>query len=279
MWHLVHLIARPIEALLGLFCVLSAIVLYPGEEGRIQSKFEDFWVRADDFKNLALTRHAAFMTQVAKLETRLLDRVFGQKLISGQALGVSFCFSAATVSLFGLVLFFYESHYGDWDDITTLDYVASLLVLFVSLIVGAASIFIRKNAVLRRSMIVGAFALLGLWKFCISPYKPFTEMGLTAALILTLTVGGFVCDVAFISLTRRLLLWAGKMTSSLAIAIVVILTLFLAFVLLYPLFDFVLAFADSRVDEMGYPALIVGEISLTNIFDGLLVCRPGNTFT
>jgi hypothetical protein len=269
MWHVLHLIARPIEALLGVFCVLSAIVLYPDEEGKIQSKFEDFWVKVDDFKNLALTRHAAFMTQVAKLETRLLNRVFGQKLISGQALGVSFCFSAASVSLFGLVLFFYESQYGDWDDITTLDYVASLLLLFVSLIVGAASIFIRKNAVLRRSMIVGAFALVGLWKFCTSS-NPFAAMGSTAALMLTVTVGGFVCDVAFISLIRRLLLWSGKMTSSLGIAIVVILTLFLAFVLLYPLIDFMLALADSRVDEMSYPALIVSEISLTNIFDGLL---------
>jgi hypothetical protein len=85
MWHVLHLIARPIEALLGVFCVLTAIVLYPDEEGKIQSKFEDFWVRVDDFKNLALTRHAAFMIQVAQLETRFLDRVFGHELISGQA--------------------------------------------------------------------------------------------------------------------------------------------------------------------------------------------------
>jgi hypothetical protein len=53
--------ARPIEALLGLFCVLTAVVLNPDEEGKIQSKLEDFWIRVDDFQNLALTRHVAFM--------------------------------------------------------------------------------------------------------------------------------------------------------------------------------------------------------------------------
>jgi hypothetical protein len=37
MWHLLHLIARPIEALLGVFCALSAIMLYPGEEGKRES--------------------------------------------------------------------------------------------------------------------------------------------------------------------------------------------------------------------------------------------------
>jgi hypothetical protein len=102
MWHLLHLLARPVEALLGLFCVVSAIVLYPDEEGKIQSKFEDFWVRVNDFQNLALTRHAAFMTQVAKLEARLLDRIFGSQLISLQFVFVSTCFSLASVDNCGV---------------------------------------------------------------------------------------------------------------------------------------------------------------------------------
>src|SRR5580692_537014 len=91
MWHVIHLIARPIEALLGVFCVLTAIVLYPDEEGKIQSKFEDFWVRVDDIQNVALSRHAVFMTQVAKLESRFLDSAFGEKLVSMQAFAVSCC--------------------------------------------------------------------------------------------------------------------------------------------------------------------------------------------
>ncbi len=56
MWHVLHLIVRPIEVLLGLFCVLTAIVLYPGEEEKIQSRFEDFWIRVDDYQKLALSK-------------------------------------------------------------------------------------------------------------------------------------------------------------------------------------------------------------------------------
>jgi hypothetical protein len=107
MWHILHLIARPIEALVVVFCVLSAIVLYPNEEVKIQSKFEDFWIRVDDFQNLALTRHAAFMTGIAKLETRFLDRVFGNRLISIRALGVSFCFSLGTIALTAMLLSYF----------------------------------------------------------------------------------------------------------------------------------------------------------------------------
>ena len=67
MWLMVHLIARPIELLLGVFCVLSAIVLYPDEEGKLQKQFEDFWICVDDYRQLALSWHAAFMTLRASL--------------------------------------------------------------------------------------------------------------------------------------------------------------------------------------------------------------------
>jgi hypothetical protein len=43
MSHILHLIARRIEVLLGVFCVLTAIVLYPGQEGKIQSGLGDFY--------------------------------------------------------------------------------------------------------------------------------------------------------------------------------------------------------------------------------------------
>ena len=73
-------------------------MLYPGEEGKLQSKFEDFWIRVDDFKNLALSRHVAFVTGVARLETRFLDRVFGHNLFSGLSMSASLCLSIISIS-------------------------------------------------------------------------------------------------------------------------------------------------------------------------------------
>src|SRR5450631_4240180 len=103
MWHLFHFVVRPAEALLGVFCVLTAIVLYPNEEGVLQSKFEDFWIKVDDYQRLALSRHAAFMQQVAKLETRFLDATFGRKLISTRSVAASFAGSLGIPSAIVLV--------------------------------------------------------------------------------------------------------------------------------------------------------------------------------
>jgi hypothetical protein len=61
MWHFFHFIVRPAEALVGLSCLLTAIGLYPNEEGKIQSDFEEFWIKLDDYKNSEVTRNAMFM--------------------------------------------------------------------------------------------------------------------------------------------------------------------------------------------------------------------------
>ena len=106
-WHLLHLLLRLLEALLGIFCLVTAILLYPSEDGKIRSALEDFWVRVDDYKRLALSRHAAFMTQVAQMETRVLDGVFGHKLFSRRAIAISALCSAGTC--FGALSLFYFS--------------------------------------------------------------------------------------------------------------------------------------------------------------------------
>jgi hypothetical protein len=93
MLYVLHIVGRIIEALLGLFCLISALMLYPSKDGKIQSKLEDFWIRVDEYQMVAVSGHAAFMAQVATLETRLLDRIFGKKLFSVQSLAVSCCLS------------------------------------------------------------------------------------------------------------------------------------------------------------------------------------------
>src|SRR5882724_2234547 len=105
MWHLLHLIAAPVEFLLGAFCLATAILLYPGEDGKIQSKLEDFWVHVDDTQHRALSRATRFMTAIARFETRVLDSVFGSKLISWRSIGVSVCFSLSVTVVLVLLIF------------------------------------------------------------------------------------------------------------------------------------------------------------------------------
>jgi hypothetical protein len=226
MWHLIHLLAVSIEFLLGIFCVLTAIVLYPDEEGKIQSKFEDFWVRVDDSKRLALSRHAAFMTQVAKLETRFLDRVFGTKLISRRALGISVCCSLGAL-LFALVLFFF-SYFG------ILLWVALLISVVYFLFALASARFLQQRTAVRKALRVFGFILLvpslGLLILFLPMVYAFAQGSaggnvlLFLAMFLTV-IGGFACDVLFIALTRRLVRWVGEMNSSLKVLATVIVNL------------------------------------------------------
>jgi len=155
MLHFVHVLLKPFEVLLELFCILTPFLLYPGDEGQIQSKFEDLWVRIDDYKQLALSKHAAFMTQVAEFETRFLDRVFGPKLISWHALSVSLCCAIAACAVVGALVFVNIS------DVVSL--ALSIALLFGSIAVCVTIVFVRKQTVVRGIAIGSLVAFILVW--------------------------------------------------------------------------------------------------------------------
>src|SRR5258705_11600322 len=213
MWHVLHLIAAPVEFLLGVFCVLTAIILYPNEEGKIQSRFEDFWIRVDDYRHLALSKHAAFMTQVAKLETAILDFVFGEKLISEQAMAVSL-----SLSLLSLTWLFYgisdawnsignafAAGLGRPADHYDADYSDLILFAFVAAGLGISSVVLRKAKPLTKRLVMCGFVLVLALMLAFKRNQTSDPTIYTAAM--TTVLGGFVCDALFIALTRVLLRW------------------------------------------------------------------------
>lgn len=84
---------------IGLLLILASVVLYETEEGIIQNKLEELWVVLRDTESRAVKKHLAFVAGVAALTERLFDRLFGQKLFSLRSLGVSGCFSLASLGL------------------------------------------------------------------------------------------------------------------------------------------------------------------------------------
>jgi hypothetical protein len=92
-------LARIVSVTLGLLLILVSIVLYETEEGAIQNKLEEWWVVLSDTESRAIKKHAAFMAGVAALTGHLFDRLFGQKLFSFRSVGVSACFSLASLGL------------------------------------------------------------------------------------------------------------------------------------------------------------------------------------
>jgi hypothetical protein len=259
MLHFLHLLLTPIELLLGLFCVLTTILLCPGEEGQIQSKVEDFWVRVDDYRQLALSKHAAFMTQVAKLETSFLDKVFGPKLISGHALAVSFCCSVTASAVVGALVF--ES----FSDVVFL--ALSIALLLGSIAVCITIVFVRKHAVVRGIAIGSLLVFLLIWAGYTQPGPE--QAGRLTWDIVFAAFGSFVCDVIFIALTRRLLRWAGQMTSFFRVLAVIVLNFLLAVFLVMPLF-LAGAFAVQAHEEQKALILPFALIGFSNLFDVVL---------
>lgn len=87
------LILRIGAFLLGLLCLYVAIFLYEDSEKKIQNKLENLWVRFDELRELAISRHIAFMRIIGSALTSIGDKIFGAKLISLQFIGVSMCYA------------------------------------------------------------------------------------------------------------------------------------------------------------------------------------------
>src|SRR5713101_120402 len=92
-----HSALRFFACLAGGSLLYPALFLYEDEQGQIQNKLEEWWVRSSDKQSAVLSRHATFMRQIAGLCTDALDRLFGSKFISARAFSVSVCYSMASV--------------------------------------------------------------------------------------------------------------------------------------------------------------------------------------
>jgi len=93
---------RPLNVL-GLVLLYSAVFLYEDQEGRIQNRIVQWWVKVDDARITAHTRVSAFVEAVAGLTARGFDRILGERLVSFRFAGVSLCLSLASFFLVGSI--------------------------------------------------------------------------------------------------------------------------------------------------------------------------------
>jgi hypothetical protein len=134
-------------------------------------------------------------------------------------------------------------------------------LLIGSLFVGAASILGTKHKVARRTIVLGTIVVLVVLAIECIP----DDLESLSAVTLIVVLGGFACDVAFIALTRRLLRWAGLMTSFIRVMATVALNLLLALLFVGPLFF--ISILSDETSSLGSMAYLV---ALSNIFDALL---------
>jgi hypothetical protein len=84
--------------------LIYASLSYETEDGKIQNLLELWWVKVDDFKKQALSRHVAFIKTLASVLTAIFNRLFDTRTFSVESLGVSICYSFVCVGLLALLL-------------------------------------------------------------------------------------------------------------------------------------------------------------------------------
>lgn len=207
----------------GICCLYAGTLLYKDELGRAQNRLEEWWVRFNEQQKVALSKAALFMRATVTLTGRLLDGLFGEKLVSFQSLTVSACFSMASfLAVSSLADFFStQASIRREDPIVTCG-----TVLFFLL--GTLSSRFRWARVLA----VGAFMLIlyylfGLWLvlFIVDFFiKSFTHNYFAhnyASRLAAVVVAGLLSPILFVMLTRCLLCWSERF--KLAVACLVVL--------------------------------------------------------
>jgi hypothetical protein len=186
----------------GSAALYAGILLYPDEQGRAQNKLEEWWVIFDDQQKVALSKAALFMRATASLTGRLLAGIFGEKLISFQAITVSVCFSMASFALVFRVL----GSDPAW-----------LVVVLTFMSLGALSVLFAWSRIL-------AVGFLVIW-FFFPGYLAALGFGmvilvLNSFLLAIILAGGLLSDILFVTLTRLVLRWTEHLALPMACFIV-----------------------------------------------------------
>jgi hypothetical protein len=204
------------------FLLIYAALLYEDEEHRIQSKLEALWVQLKDKQEASQSWIVSFLQMVAKLTGKVLDRVFGERLLSIRFLVVSIYLSLASFFLFMAIALKIAPNPKAGSPHEN---------LILALLFGASglSFALTDNKLFRLFWWVAAVAI-PLLK--VTPFLLFVlaKTGFTTtirgvAYVATPFVVSLACDLAYITLTRKLLRRAAEAGSLVNISLIALVNL------------------------------------------------------
>jgi hypothetical protein len=215
---LVHLF-RALVGLIGLLMLYAGVFLTETEEGGLQNRLEELWIRVDDAQSKAMTRQAALLQQVSRFSVNGITKVFGQKLFSIASIASCLCFSMAS-------LFF------------SLAYFVELSPLFPSWATLTAGIIYTVLAFSRRLRYLGGVLLIlggilsvvgiGMFRF----YQISVREDIASLCAFAL---GIVAVIGSVALTRWSLAFASRTSNPAATVAVILANVILAACLVSPL--------------------------------------------
>lgn len=192
---------------LGVLFICAALFLYENEEGQIQNKLEEWWVRLSDREKESRSRAVAFMQDVADSTGRAFDRLLGKRLLSVRFVFVSIIFSLASIFLFVFIL--WPLAHNPPANVSR-QHAFLFFVFFAAF--GSVPAFADGETLWDRTILglwwaIIVFNLLRIARFIVFTFSTL-GVGRTARGIGYLTLffaSGVLCDLSYIVLTRWIL--------------------------------------------------------------------------
>ncbi len=255
----------------GFVAFCAAFLMFEDEEGRWQNRIEKLWVTIDD--RSSGSRTATFFGKVASIVTRGFDRIFGQKLLSFQFVGVSTCCSLAVLTLFAFLIFvaLQRGVFGPpppdlSQSLPFLEVFFLIAALMFSLLAALPSIFPSRWAV--ALSMIPAF-LYGVTFLYLTKTHLWTPKRLAFPIAMLLSL---LSDVLLLALVRFTIRWISAKATAGRIAVTLLIQVAIVYFLVLIPFAIpeALAIEDSIEDfrQSTTPMALTGMGGL-NIFTGL----------
>ena len=87
-----------IGLILGSLLLYSGLFLREDEQGKLQNRLEEIWIRTDDFKVKAVERHTQLVREVINLLLRMISKIWGDKTFTFRAFIVTYLVLQASIN-------------------------------------------------------------------------------------------------------------------------------------------------------------------------------------
>jgi hypothetical protein len=206
-----------ISGAVGFYLLYLTYTMRESAEGIWLNRIEEMWMQIDDRRlNIANTTRELF-GRIADKVTRLLDFIFGTKVISFRAIGVSGCFSFASM-LFTLAILiealcylFYRYGQGKFANVVQqlpILVVFGIFLIFVGIIFLTFSILsmvLRSSFWIFLSLFPTFLWLLLVLRLVLLHVQASNQLGMTWSLAI-----GFASDILLLMLIRQSLRWISE---------------------------------------------------------------------
>lgn len=194
---LVWLVLAIPAAAIGALLIGWSLLLYPAEERSITDTLAAWWIRIDDVGKSVTSRNRLLIRDVASALAQWLDKVFGERLVSGRAIAVSVCLSfSSALAYLGLVALVDPTP--DPMNPKLVVVCLPLSYLLFMLAVGRRRVLLIVVSII----LSGGLVLLTVAALTVNP-EPLNALVLLEAALVAVT-----CDFLVILLARRLATWA-----------------------------------------------------------------------